>query len=250
MSGFSDDVLSAYLDGEADDATAKEIDRALENDAALAARLEAMQTNDGLLRNAFAETLAAKPFTLAPAEAKVLPFKPRPRARPQPRFSVWGTAVAAVGLFAIVVGGGYFWRGGATMTPFNVASDGTITASPQLAEAVSRARGGVPERAGEGTITVALSFVSANGDPCRQFTLVNPSGATAAIACHDGDTWRVAGLTSHPRSSSEFQTAGGPDQALSSVADKLGFREPMDAAAEGRAIQSGWAPLGPKPDTE
>lgn len=248
MSGFSDDVLSAYLDGEADDATAKEIDRALENDAALAARLEAMQKNDGLLRDAFTETLATKPFTLAPAEAKVLPFKLRPR--PQPRLSSWAVAAAAAAILAIVVGGGYFLRPEGAMAPFNVASDGTISASPQLAEAVSRARGGVPERAGEGTVTVALSFVSANGDPCRQFTLVNPTGATAAIACHHGDTWRVAGLTSRPAGTSEFQTAAGPDEALSSVADKLGFREPMDAAAEARAIRSGWASAGLKPNTE
>lgn len=248
MTGFSDDVLSAYLDGEADDATAKEIDRALENDSALAARLEVMQSNDRLLRDAFAETLAAKPFVPAPSEAKVLPFKPR--ARPQQRLAPWAVAAAATALLAIVIGGRYFWRPEPATAPFAVAADGTITASPQLAEAVARARGGVPERAGEGTLTVALSFVSASGDPCRQFTLTNPSGETAAIACHHGDAWRVAGLTSRAAENTEFHTAGGPDTALSSIADQLGFREPMDAAAEAHAIRSGWGSVSPKPHVE
>ncbi|MEM7429765.1 MAG: hypothetical protein AAF441_27155 [Pseudomonadota bacterium] len=58
---YSDADLTAYLDGEADSETAAEIEAALQNDADLAARMEALQIDVGALRNAGDSLLGASP---------------------------------------------------------------------------------------------------------------------------------------------------------------------------------------------
>ena len=58
---FSDEDLTAFLDGEADDALAREIEAALEADQDLAARLEGLTVPIAALQRAFATQLSAAP---------------------------------------------------------------------------------------------------------------------------------------------------------------------------------------------
>lgn len=244
MTAYSDEILSAYIDGEGEPSMRDEIDRALEADAALAARIEALRGPDALLRDAIVETLAAKPFELAapqtetsPETSNVVAF--RKRQIPRVNWPVWGAIAASIALMLFGGLGGYVSRGG-NSGPFAAETDGSVVASNNLADALSRARGGVSEPVGGATLTVALSFRAGSGHPCRQFNLSGADAGVSGIACHQGETWRVVGLVAHGGRKAPFQTAAGPEETLSRVADQLGFSEAMDAAAERRAIQTGW----------
>lgn len=97
--GFSDEELTAYLDGELDQATAGRIDAALARDAALRQRLDALHVPVETVRAAFDGLLDAAPPMpqLPPAEA------PRQRRALTPVLSaVAGLAIGAwVGGFAL-----------------------------------------------------------------------------------------------------------------------------------------------------
>jgi hypothetical protein len=238
MSGHSDEILSAYIDGETDAVVTAEIDKALATDTALAARIEALRSNDALLRDAFSETLGAKPFELKEAEApNVVPF--RKRTTPTMQRPMWGAIAACLAFLLVGGAGGYFLRG-APSAPFTVGGNGSVVASNELAAAIARARGGVSEPVAGGTMRVVLSFKSAAGFPCRQFEVTSADAGWSAIACHRGGAWNIAAVVSKSGGTTPFQTASGPDEALSKVADELGFKEPMDADAEARAIAAGW----------
>ncbi len=239
MTGHSDEILSAYIDGETDPATTAEIDKALEADASLVARIEALRGNDALLRDAFSETLAARPFALSEPEVQnVVSF--RKRAMPAMHRPMWGAIAACLAFLLVGGAGGYFLRGAPASAPFTVESNGSVVASNELAGAISRARGGVSEPVAGGTMRVVLSFKSASGFPCRQFEVSRADAGWTAIACRRNDTWNVAAVVAKGGGATPFQTAAGPDEALSKVADDLGFREPMDSDDEARAIAAGW----------
>jgi hypothetical protein len=239
MTGHSDEILSAYIDGETDVAVTAEIDKALQTDASLAARMQALRGNDALLRDAFNETLAAKPFTLQEPELpNVVPF--RKRTTPTMHRPLWGTLAACLAFLLIGGAGGYFLRGAPSSAPFADNGNGPVVASNDLARALSRARGGVSEPIAGGTMRVVLSFKSASGFPCRQFEIARGELGWSAIACHRGGTWNIAAVVAKGGGETPFQTAAGPDEALSKVADDLGFREPMDSDDEAHAIAAGW----------
>ncbi|MEL6450425.1 MAG: hypothetical protein AAFQ19_04140 [Pseudomonadota bacterium] len=92
---FRDEELTAYLDGEAEDALRAEIDAALETDAALAAQLAALDIPMPALTGAYAALLAEAP----PMPA--LPNAPTPAPVPTRRWGwTWGFGTFATGLAA------------------------------------------------------------------------------------------------------------------------------------------------------
>jgi len=124
MNRVDDVMLMAYVDGEVDAATAREIEASIAADAAVAARVQMLRSSASLARSAFADVVhesvpdrliaalggpvtqaaAATPAPTAAASAKVVPFGPR-RPSATPRRAVIGWAMAA-SLTALVIGYG------------------------------------------------------------------------------------------------------------------------------------------------
>lgn len=245
MTVFTDEMLSAYLDGEADEAVAAQIEQAAGEDPALAARLEAMAAGDDALRGAAEAMLGPVPASMtqaleAPRSAEVLAFRPRPA---RPAISGHWMQVAAAGVAALVIGG----VGGSMLTPRQqplVSGAGPeLAANARLAEALSTTRSGEDAQVAGGTMKVALSFRAKDGRLCRQFDLTTREAGAAGVACRDKDRWRIEGWTSGPSAAATgYQTAGGPDEAaITAIADRLGVAETLDADGESRAMRSGWA---------
>jgi len=119
-------MLMAYVDGEVDAVTAREIEASIAADTTVAARVQMLRSSASLARSAFADVLhesvpdrlvaalggpVAQSAPPAAATAKVVAFGPR-RAAATPRRAVIGWAMAA-SLTALVIGygAGTMYRG-------------------------------------------------------------------------------------------------------------------------------------------
>ena len=243
MTPFSDEMLSAYLDGEADEALSARIEQAAGENEELAMRLERMAAGDGALRDAADALLGPTPPRLlaaveAPAGAEVIELRPRAR-RPAPSFN-WAQ-LAAAGVSALIIGGvaGSMLKPGGQPLVGGTGPDLAVNA--QLARALSTARSGEPAEVDGGIVRVALSFRAADGRLCRQFDLAGQGDAASGLACKGAKDWRIEGWVKRPPSATGYQMAAGPeDSPINAVADKLGVAETLDASGETRAMKDGW----------
>ena len=248
-----DEDLTAFLDGELDEAACLRIETALETDPALRDRLNRLNRADEAVRSAFGAALnegrtqsledairaavagqSAKPAVTA----EVLPFA-RPDRRPAPW--VWPAMMAATLVMGVLVG--------RTITPATGGGDwiapagaGAPAAGPKLASALSRTPSGVAfDLADNRKGQVSLTFASASGDLCRQFQITDAAGKQDALACRRGrEAWRLVALaaTAPAGGGGTFRTAAGPgEDPVSAVADRLIAGEPMDAAQEAAALR-------------
>lgn len=243
---FTDDVLSAWLDGEVDEATSAAILRAIGADPSLADRLSALRSNDTLLRRAFDEALpepVPEGLTrlLEPRAAQVIAFDPRTSKRSSPRWNAWQGAAAAGVAGLLVFAGVNALR---PTPPAMVAEvDGAPMAGRDLASALSATPSGRDAPSRVGVVKVALSFRSNTGGLCRQFSVSQSRGQTLGVACRDGGGWRIEALSrsGDAAAKGEFRTAGGDnDTLLDETLERMGVRDVLDAPTESAAIRSGW----------
>lgn len=102
---FTNEELTAFLDGEADEALTQDIENALESDAELSARLDDLQIDSEQIKSAFDGLLNEAP----PMPSVFEDVRP---SRSEPPAMRWQT-IAATALFCLFVGGGigYFVSG-------------------------------------------------------------------------------------------------------------------------------------------
>ena len=243
---WTDDQLSAFLDGELPASDMEALSRDLETDAALAARMERLGSANTAYLNAIGEIDGApmkaglKAAMEAPPTAKVLAFKPRSVGA----FLREHRAIAASLLCAAAVWG----VASTTMSPgagdpLAPGANGEILASSPLYNMLESGRTGDVVTVSAGvSATPRLTFAAADGGFCRQFDVVQDSGASAAIACRDGGGWRTQvvayGLT---RPSGDFQTASAVrSPALEAFLDQRMAGAPMNAEEEAKLLAEKW----------
>ncbi len=221
MSAYSDEIVSAFVDGELAASLIAEIETAAKSDSELAARIESARRGDAILREAFDEALAGDApdfLAVVPQTDNVVPFARR--APPRPAVARW-VPVAAAASVAFVIGA--MAMQAYNPSPVLTASNGGLAADARIATALSRIRSGDKTAIDGGTMTVSLSFRAADRRLCREFELNFAQGAAMGVACRDDGVWRVEGLTAAPAHGGDFQTAGGPDDAaLMLVMKRLG----------------------------
>lgn len=138
-------------------------------------------------------------------------------------------AMAATLALGILVGSLAFQREGA---PVELA-DGKIYAAASLGRALDTQLASAPS----GDIRIGLTFRSRSGTLCRSFT----GPASSGLACRDGERWQVRGLFAAPEGQQgPYRMASGVDPNLASMIDSAMTGEPLDAAAERAARDSGW----------
>ncbi len=150
MSGFTDEELSAFLDGELPEARAAALEAALDRDPALGARMAALSEADALIKAAEpAPSNATAPPEMLAALARLAEAKPGSAAnvvalRPKARAPSAGWLAAMAASIALVVGG----IGGAA---FQASRDG-VDAAVALDAAVGVIRPANPLHAALETI--------------------------------------------------------------------------------------------------
>ena len=105
-------------------------------------------------------------------------------------------------------------------------------ASGQLEQALYTGLASAP---GDEGARIGLTFRDASGDLCRSFT----DDGAAGLACHQGGDWRIRGLfQASEGQQAEFRMAAGQDPRLAELIDSTMAGEPLDAAAERKALDS------------
>lgn len=238
---LNDELIGAYLDGEMSAEERAELERALASNNGAATRLERLRGADELLRSAMRDgpavssTDALLRKALIGEQADDDPIARRllgGAAPPAPRTELWvrrAAAVAAACLIGILAG-----RVG--------APQGYVSADMRLGSEVSRILDSAPS--GEfspiarGEMGVALSFRADDGSLCRQFRTQSGQSVSDAIACRDGEAWRLAAQAAAPTPQG-FQAASGAADPIAAAAESMGAAVLSDAE-EREFIAASW----------
>ena len=244
---YDDETVAAYVDDELDATGRAAFETALAGDPELARRVERQRELRRRLVDAFAGVLdepvpdrllaaARTPAAEATPHAGAGPRTRRTRGVPAPM--LWFATAASL---AIGVGIGLRLGGDASI----VADASGLVARGALDAALTTRLASEPPASGR-SIDVGLSFVARDGHYCRTFSMREPGGSRAGLACREPDgAWRLqalevvavsadAGDTLRPASSAAL-----PASVLAAVEARLG-EAPLDAEGERAARDAGW----------
>jgi hypothetical protein len=237
-----DERIAAWLDGTMPEAEAARFEADLESNPALAEQLANWQKNDELLGAAYNapidqgvdDALLARMGLAEPAVAA----KPVPiAANDNPAWRRWalplGGALAAGIALAVMLTGDPMSGG-----PKNGRE-------AQFAKAMDRlpSRGEMAMTDGS-KVSPVLSFASADGRYCREFSITGGTRSGGGIACKDASGWKIearTGSSAQVADPGEIVAANGTDASgLDAAYVRLGASDPLTADAEARLIASGW----------
>jgi len=264
VKAWSDEEVSAYLDGALEPALAEAFATALASDPALQGRLEAIRQADSAARMAFDapmnEAIPDRFLALfedeakapvSPAAAEVVDLASRraqaqPQPQPRPRGFDYRLPLAAG--IALAFG----WVGGMTLTPGRSddhaiirADAATIDPDNPLFRALEQTPSAQAVTLAEGdAFTPVLSFQATDGRFCREFEVASDEAMAVGVACREDATWRVEVLlAAEPAPSGQdgyVQASGYNAAALDAVVSDLGAGDPLGAEAEAQAMAAGW----------
>ncbi|MBI1360065.1 MAG: hypothetical protein GC155_07245 [Alphaproteobacteria bacterium] len=242
---WSDEQLSAMLDGELPEQEARALRLDLSIDADLTARLDRLRVaNEAFVASATVMDNRPMPPELARLLAgpsgtnNVVPFRRRIGAA-----IVEHRAIAASLLCVAALGGLVSLR---TPSQTPAAGDDTqlIASASPLGRVLDTGISAVPVSLPSSvTATPRLSFQRADGRFCRQYRLNEPGQTTDGIACRDPDGWRTELLVFGPAApaTTDYQSASGPaPDLLGTYVDQQMKGAPLNAADETKAIANRW----------
>ncbi|MDP3740497.1 MAG: hypothetical protein Q8R02_24135 [Hyphomonadaceae bacterium] len=243
---WTDEQISAAIDGELSPSDAEAFARDVDVDPALAARLERLGSATRAYIAAVSE-IDRQPMPegvqrvlASPPVAKVIPF----RASRIGVFVMEHRAIAAAVVCAIAVWGvSSMGRGGGQGGGFAPQPDGIILASSSLHRALETGASGerVPI-AQDVSVTPRLTFLSSDAGYCRQFDVMASTAAASAIACRTGGRWRTQVVEfGRQLRGGDYQTASGAKSAiLEAFIDLHIAGTPLGAVDEERLVAKGW----------
>jgi anti-sigma factor RsiW len=239
MIAIDDDMLMAFIDGELDDVSRARIERAVADDPALKARLEAQQRlRDRLAAHygPIAEEEVPERFR-AMLESNVVPLSAAKARAPRP---LWQnlTALAATLVLGLAVGRTLLAPTPAA-DPFAVEG-GAMVARGELAAALDTQLASAQPR--DAATRIGVTFVRNDGRACRTFD----SQAAAGIACRADTGWQVMMTAAGSGGQrTDYRQAGSENLLVQQAAQEMMAGEPYDDAAERRARDSGWRRAAP-----
>lgn len=227
----SDEQLSAYLDGMLEQADARALEAALEDDPGAGRRLARMARNDRALKQ-HAQEAARRPVPDA-INAMLEPAQRQARSRWSglaERLTSWSAVPAplpAAGAVAVLAMVGI---GVLAMLNHGASSNGSpgqaalIRALPSTSSEISfhldrQPSGEVFSLGDAGRAVVDMSFEHADGPYCRQYraALGEAGPSIAAVACRSGNAWQevlVQRVDGPIGESGMFHAAGGQESSV------------------------------------
>ncbi len=241
MSTVTDEMITAWLDGEVSPQQREEIEQAVAASPQLGRRVARLSQMDRMLAPAYSETLNAA----IPARFEAILARPRAsawslsRLHPvfggllEPRTMGMAAAVLVVG----VVAGGLLLSKPAE-PGFETASDGLLIANKEMV--ISLASLQSSGAAGSQAVRIKLSLVDGGGNYCRQFE----TASSAGLACLEGGQWKVDTLSpaNAPAGQGDqyVMADGAVDPSIAAALKRRGVKQLLDRAQEAAAIATGW----------
>jgi hypothetical protein len=232
---MNDEQLSAYLDGELDDAQRAQAEREIEADPALAERVRTQQALRTRLQAAYAPVLdepLPERLLAATRSAQVVDLTAARKSRRRWGWPEWAAMAASV--LAGVIGGRLLLD-----EPLQTRADGSVVARGMLARALDRQ---LAADTNVSDVRLATSFVARSGRYCRSFVLER-TAPLAGVACREGDAWTLQALASAARGEStggyRMATSALPAAVLKTIDEQINGA-PLDAAGERAALERGW----------
>jgi hypothetical protein len=254
------ELLMAYVDGELAPDEAARVERRLATDAAARAQVDGLRASAALARQAFEADLAppVPPALRGAVEQAIAHARGqarRPTAATDRRDGNRGGAqrigrwLAALGLDlrpagAIAAGGALvlasvaaYQLGRAGGEP-PVAGVQLVAAGerPAFDAALAGARSGERRVLPSGArIELIATFITGGGALCREFRLARGAGDALAVACRDGDAWRV-GVAALAPAAGSYTPAASPAAAVDAYLGSIGA-QPLSAADEAARLR-------------
>jgi anti-sigma factor RsiW len=228
---FDPATVAAFVDDELDDLTARRIERAAENDPALAAEIARHRALKARLSAHYApvaEEAVPERLRALLIDPKIDASLSERREAKRARFAPmhWG-AIAASLVLGLTIG----------MRPWLPAADvnsagGTLVASGSLAAALDTQL--ASNQPSDAAVRIGLSFRDKQGRTCRSFE----GRALAGIGCRNAGGWVLERVMGGQSGSDYRQASSG---ALAADAAAMMAGDPFDAAAERDARDKDWS---------
>ncbi|HAW91643.1 MULTISPECIES: hypothetical protein [unclassified Arsukibacterium] len=227
---ISDEMLSAFLDAALPEHEMEQVRQQLMHDEQLTERMADLAMVDSLVLQHY-QQIDQQPMPAGvlqlldnnekPASANVVAFPWWRRA--QQHVQQHAAAVACIALFA-----------GYGLSQLSEQRQGTLTTlNSEVAQLLSSAPSGHSYAIAQQQFIPQLSFISQQGDFCRQYTLQDNKVQSENIACRTQDKWVLQASLSTERNlaAGNYQTATG-GHALDNVLDSLMAGPALSQAAE------------------
>jgi hypothetical protein len=244
-----DELLSALIDGELDEAGARELERRIAADPALAERYAALEAANRRFARAVSRidetpvpdtilkllsAAADAPRSTASRDAAVAPRSSG--ATPAWRLPLAAGIALVVGFLAAQL---LHPEAPDSAGPPALTASGRIGAASPLYDVLRQVPSGTAARAGDATATPVITFETVTGGYCRELSLRAPDGASRVLACHHDGDWRLRVVEFLPVSFHGYQTAAAADSPVTAAVRRLMHGPPLDAEEEAALIE-GW----------
>lgn len=247
---YDDETLMAYADGELDEPLRTQIAAALEQDPALARRVESHRALRAEVAGAFAPVLdqpvpdrlraaagddrGAAPGARPQRRADVLQFPARTSHVPT---RAWGGREWGAMAASLVLGALLSWKIFApSAAPEISVQAGAMVAHGELARALESQLASTQRP--EDPVQIGLTFRNGAGAYCRTFVL--RGAATAGLACRAGGQWRIPVTAEAQAGGDGMRQAASLPPAIMAEVDARRAGDALDAAGEQDARQHGW----------
>ena len=251
---ITDEILSAFIDGELDDTDTDDVKEALLRDKALVRRLEQLKSADRLIASTYGAIDKTPMPTavldmLAPAELADgddnivrLPFHRIPAA-----VKAWAAPIAATLMFVVGLGlGAQFSAPDRDQNRGSILAAGEIDKAGALhlvLETVASAETYVVDAASGAAITPLLTFRTADGAYCREFTAVQGETTNRGVACRKENAWEIQFAARVPAAQTNpdaYSTASaGVSAQFDEIVDNMIAGEPLGPDEE-RTLLKRW----------
>ena len=243
---FTDEMLSAYLDGELSDAQCGQLESAMKHDEVLRERLESFAAVDIFLQDGLSliDTYNHEDLYV---QAKSPAIQHTFARRHLPKLAIAACALIAIGIVTVFPA---YLSGSQKDSELDLMAQ-TISKHhvlyPLLENTLSAnymALGENTDLAGQ----VILSFRSQGGQLCRHFQLEQSSKFYEGVGCRSPQNWRVELIarTAHKQDASAYRTASTSGlQAVETHIDDIIAGLPLTLEDERMQIQSDWGHVIP-----
>lgn len=249
MNDIDSETLMAYADGELDPVRRKEVEALLERDQEARAMVRKFRESADLLIGGL-DTVLEQPVpqrlidaisATAPTSTSNIVELSSPPTRERrtlwPSIAAAASLVVAVGLVGSIL---LLDRTGPPQTD--------VAATQALQQALERLPSGSVLETDDGLrVTPVLTFRASDGRVCREFERETPSAHTIGVACRDEAERWVAEVEverdTRPDGNEEdvYRPAGGAEDPISELLDRLGAGTALSADEEGHLLESGWS---------
>lgn len=240
------ETLTAYVDGELDDARRRETEDAIRSDSALRDTVDRLRASRVMLRTAFAAVIDApvparlvRTLELPPRPANVVPLRTAERVNKN-----WMPLALAASV-SLTVG---------LLVGFIVADSEPAASSETTADLLQRVLETLPTGTaltssdGQTVVTSLSSFRVQDGRICREFEQRATALLSTGIACRNpvSTDWQTQIQVTTSRNlpdgnaGERYSPASGSLDPLGWVFDRLGAAPAFDAAEEAELIAKHW----------